>query len=295
MKVIVCLKEVTDPALSLDFGLRYPVVFGEGRPLRLDPNDAAALAMALELRTPGGPPVEIELLSIGPERVERYLRDGLALGANRAARIQADPGDELSPYRKALLLAGAVSLTGVDLVLAGARSLDTGNGQVGPLLATRLGLPCVGCAVNIEIDEEQKALKATRDIGRGEREAVECSLPAVVTVKGDGRLPYASLEGMLESRTREIEVLSPVDLCVSPAQMKEDPAHIAGLLMPRPRTKKVATPSSSLPAFYRILKLLEGGITKRRGLMLEGGPEEMAERLFEILKEEEVITPAAGR
>ena len=52
---------------------------------------------------------------------------------------------------------------------------------------------------------------------------------------------------------------------------------------------------SSLPAFYRILQLLEGGISKRKGTMLEGNPEELAEQLFEVLKEEGVIRPAGSQ
>ena len=52
MKIIVCIKEVIDPALSLDCGLINKVVFREGLPLRLNPNDASALALSLGLRSP---------------------------------------------------------------------------------------------------------------------------------------------------------------------------------------------------------------------------------------------------
>jgi hypothetical protein len=63
---------------------------------------------------------------------------------------------------------------------------------------------------------------------------------------------------------------------------------------PRPRTRKVPTPDSSLPAFYRTLELLKGGISGRRGLMLEGDSEEIADRLFDILLEEGVLKSAEG-
>ena len=295
MKIIVCLKEVVDPALSLDFGLRNRVVFREGLPLRLDPNDAAALAMALGLKSPDeGKRVEITLISIGPERVESYLRNGLALGADKAMRIWAEGCKELSSHQKAGLLTGAVSLQGADLVFTGARSLDTGNGQVGPLMAGRLGLPCISDVVGLELDEEQRSINLTRDIGRGEREKVRCSLPAVITVKGDGKLPYATLDRLIESKSSEIALLSPADLGISSEKLKNDPTRVNDLVYPRPRPRKVPPLDSSLPAFNRILQLLEGGISKRKGLMLEGSSEELAERLFELLKEEGVIRSATG-
>jgi len=238
MKIIVCLKEVIDPALSLDTGLRNGIVFREGRPLRLDPNGAAALNIALGMKSMNKESYEITLISIGPERAEGHLRNGLALGADNAIRIWHEGFNELSSYQKAKLLTGAVKLYGADLVLTGATSLDTGNGQVGPLMAGWLGLPCVGGVVALELDEEQKNLSLIKDIGRGEREKVTCPLPAVVTVKGQGKLPYASLDSLIDSRYSEISLLSPADLGVSTNQLKNDPTRVAGCLLytsPSPR------------------------------------------------------------
>ena len=293
MKIIVCLKEVYDTALNLDFGLSNSVVFREGLPLKLNPNDAAALALALGLKTASqDSQIEITLISIGPDRVESYLRNGLALGASQAVRIWDEGFEGLSPYRKARLLTRAVALLGADLVFTGARSLDTGSGQVGPFLAARLGLPCVGEVVNVELDSENKNITLIRDIGRGEREKVRCSLPAVITIKGEGKLSYASLDRLIESQYSAITLLSPADLGISPAELKNDPAIVTGLVFPRPVPRKVPPLDSGLPAFYRILQLLEGGITRRRGLMFHGSGEELAEQLFELLKEEGVLKPA---
>jgi len=296
MKIIVCLKEVVDTNLSLGFGLSNQVVFQEGLPLRLNPDDAGALAKALSLKQPDNDAqVEIILISIGPERVEGYLRDGLALGANRAVRIWLDSLMELSPHQKARLLSKAVSLFGADLVLTGARSMDTGNSQVGSLMAAWLDLPCVGEVVGFELDSEEKSITLTRDIGRGAREKIRCSLPAVITVKGEGKLPYASLDKLMESKYSEIIRLTPADLGISPVELKNDPTRITGLAYPRPRPRKVPAPESSLPAFYRILKLLEGGISRRQGKMLQGSSEELADQLFELLIEEGVIESATKK
>jgi electron transfer flavoprotein beta subunit len=289
MKIIVCLKEVVDPALSLDSGLTHNVVFREGLPLKLNPDDAAALAMALELKSPDN---EITLVSIGPPRVEHYLRSGLALGADRAVRIWSEGFETLFPYRKARLLTGAVTLLGADLVLTGTRSLDTAGGVIGPLMAAWLGWPGVTGVTGLEMEEGQKRVSLVRDIGRGGRERVRCPLPAVVAVKGEGKLPYASLDRLIESRYSEVKLLSPADLPVSPAELKNDSAAAVDLVFPRPVPRKVPPLDSSLPAFYRILQLLEGGVSKRENRMLRGSPAELADRLFELLKEAGVVKPA---
>lgn len=282
-------------ALSLDFGLSNRVVFREGLPLRLNPNDAAALAMALGIRSPDeGVKVEITLISIGQENVESYLRNGLAMGVDKAVRIWAEDFTNLSSSQKARLLTGAVSLIGADLVLTGAMSLDTANGQVGPLMAARLGLPCVTDVVGLEPDKEQNNISLTRDIGRGEREKVQCTLPAVITAKGEKQLPYASLDRLIESKSGEVTLLSPADLGISGEELRNDPTEVTDLVYPRPRPRKVPPLDSSLTAFHRILQLLEGGIAKRKGTILEGSSEELAEQLFELLKSEGVIKPAAG-
>lgn len=292
MKIVVCLKEVIDSHLSLDAGLSNEVVFREGLPLRLNPNDTGALAMAFSLKRDTGSPVEITLISIGPSRVESYLRQGLAAGADRAVRIWTEDFVELSSHQKARLLSRAVSLSGADLVFTGARSMDTGNAQVGPLMAAWLGLPCVSEVVGLEVVGEQKSVMLTKDIGVGERERLQCSLPLVITVKGEGKLPYASLDRLVESRHSEVGLLSLADLDISAAALKNDPTRVTRLLYPRPRPRKVATPDMSLPAFYRILKLLEGGISRRQGLMLQGGTEEQADQFFKLLLDEGVIKPA---
>lgn len=291
MKIIVCLKEVVDTALSLDTGLSHRIVFEEGLPRRLNPDDAAALAAALELKSQAADNgVEITAVSIGPEGVENYLRQALALGADKAMRIWEDDFRGLSPWRKSRLLSAFVSPSGADLVLTGAQSLDTADAQVGALTAARLSLSCVASVVKLELDADSGIMRFTRDMGRGKRELVECPLPAVVTVRGEGSaLPYPSLDRLIESRQSDIKVLSLADFNLNPAEFNWEPTRMTALMAPRPRPRKVTTPDSSLPAFDRILKLLEGGISKRQGKMLEGGAEELADQLFKLLIDEGVI------
>ena len=72
MRILVCLKEVVDTTLSLDSGLRNRLVFQEGLPRCLNPNDVRALEMALDIQsrdTSGAS--SITAVSIGPARVDK--------------------------------------------------------------------------------------------------------------------------------------------------------------------------------------------------------------------------------
>ncbi len=287
MKILVCLKEIIDPALNIDFGLSSHVIFKEGQPRRLNPPDMAALAVASGLRKPG---TELTAVSIGDERVESYLRNALAVGVDKAVRIWGEDFSEMSPYQKAILLSGLAAASGPGLILTGSRSLDTGNGRVGPLLAAILGWPCVTDVVNIE-SFDRDSLTVIKDIGRGEREKVECSIPAIITVKGDGKLPYASLDNLIESKSKEIALLTPEDLGITPEVLKSAACPVR-LTFPRPALAKAPPLNSSLPAFYRILQLLQGGISRRKGRILEGNPAEIAGQLYQLFLDEGVLKKA---
>lgn len=294
MKIVVCLKEVVDSNLNLVFDPRTGELFRKGLAFRLNPDDVTALAQALNLKNQADAPVEIALISIGPERVEYYLRDSLARGADSAMRIWGEELEELSPYQKARVLSRAISLHDADLILTGAKSLDKTTGQVGPLTAAWLDLPCVAEVVSFQPDREGKSLTVVKNIGKGGRESLQCSLPAVINVTGEGsELPYAPVDRILESQHTPITVISPADLGLSPAELKDDPTRVTGLSYPRPRPKKVPMPESTLPTFDRILMLLQGGLTRRQGKILKGSGEELVNQLYDLLVAEGIIKPAS--
>jgi electron transfer flavoprotein beta subunit len=290
VRIVVCIKEVLDSDLNLAFGRVSTELWQKGRAFRLNPNDAGALAAALREKVKDAS-VEITAISLGPERVEQYLRDALALGVDKAIRLWGEDLAELSPYQKSRLLSRVILLLNADLVLTGASSLDNASGQVGPFIAARLNLPCVVGVTEFQLEGDGKSSTVTRSLGRGVREKVTSALPAVFTVEGSGgELPYASLDKLMESQSATITLFSLSDLGISAAELASDPTRVTGLSFPRPRPRKVPTPASSLPAFDRILKLLEGGIPKRQGKMLRGNSEELVSQLYELLVAENIIS-----
>ena len=54
----------------------------------------------------------------------------------------------------------------------------------------------------------------------------------------------------------------------------------------RPRLMPIAAPDSTLPAFDRILKLVEGAVKRRQGRVVKDSPEVVAEEIFAALRDE---------
>lgn len=144
MKILVCVKQVLDPA-GITVNRRAEKVFINREEFILDLASKTALEAANDLKQAGA---EVVAISVGPERVEDALREALARGADRAIWIRSEGGDALVI---ANLIAAAVRKIGaIDLIFTGQQSLDTGAGEVAPRLAEALDWPQLLGAAKIE-------------------------------------------------------------------------------------------------------------------------------------------------
>jgi electron transfer flavoprotein beta subunit len=178
MKVIVILGRVLDPR-GIVVNRRRGRIFVNREEYLLQPADCCALEAALCIKDGVG--AEVVALPRAPLPDDDVLRQALAAGADRAVYIvgQADS----PPYDDAAwtkVLAAAVErLGGADLVLTGATTLDTGQGQLGPRLAEALGWPQIVGAWTVEAAGGK--VRAVLQTGE-DYVAVEADMPAVVTV-----------------------------------------------------------------------------------------------------------------
>jgi electron transfer flavoprotein beta subunit len=288
MRITVCFKEVIDTTVDLGFGRVNSALVEKAGSCRLDPVALDCLQMALKLKSQF-PGAEVQLISIGTDRVEEYLRQGLAAGADRATRICSPLCQELSPFQKAKILHAALRLSKAEVVLCGARSLDSGSGLTASLAAGWLDIPCVTDVSDVRKGNDAGTFAVTRRLGRGQLEELEILPPAILGIKAAGaRWPDTSLDKLLDSQIAEIELLNPADLGLPENELKSDRAQPGKLVFPRPPTRVVPL-DSQLPAYYRILALLEGGIRKRKGELLKGTPDELAGYLLELLIKEKVL------
>jgi electron transfer flavoprotein beta subunit len=213
MNVIVCVKQIPDPATPGALDPSTNTLKRDGK-LILDESDSYGVEMALQLVTAAGDG-EVSLVSMAPNGEVSGMRTALAMGAAKGVLV-SDPALQGSDaLTTAKVLAAAVNkLGGADLVIAATESSDGYTGTVPEQLAEVLGLPSVTFAKKISI--EGGVLKADRQTEEGYDE-VTCPLPAVISVTAGVVEPrYPSFKGIMAAKSKPVDVVTVADLGVTP-------------------------------------------------------------------------------
>lgn len=291
MKIIVCIKQVPDPS-SVDVDPVTGAIDEERLVYVVNPADRCAVEEAVRIKESLGEG-EVTVITLGPPQAEEALRECLAIGADRAFRLWDRDLEGISALATALVLAEAIRGMGCDLVLCGAQSADWGSRQVGPAIAELLGWPQVCDITELKLSPDEGRATVQRKLERGEREVVECPLPALFTADpalNESR--YPSLPSYMEALARDIPHIGLDDLAIWRRSLRADSwPKILELSPPRPRPKKVFTPDSKLPAYQRIDAILWGRVIEKRGIQIQGPPEELAEKIVRFLVQRGIIGP----
>ncbi len=182
MHAVVLLKQILDwelpPArFRVDQATKRPPA--DLGPTLLGPFEQNALELALKLKD-AGIVERLTALAAGPADWVDSLRKALAVRADEAVHVEVSAEEALDPSQTAeLLLAAIRRLDSPQLVLAGRQAGDWDHGQVGYLVAERLGWPAVGLVWQVEDDGDR--LVCWRS-GSGADEKLAVRPPAVLTV-----------------------------------------------------------------------------------------------------------------
>jgi len=169
--------------------------------------DAYAIEAAVQLREGGAPAVdEVVAISMGPPSAARTLKRAISRGADRAVLL-TDPllaGSDVLGTAYALACVAAAEAPG--LVLLGQQSSDAECYAVASAVAEHLELPSLTQVSAIRAAGGRLVCERQAEYGY---DTVELELPAVVSVTQDINEPrYPSLQAIIASRTREVEVRS---------------------------------------------------------------------------------------
>jgi electron transfer flavoprotein beta subunit len=281
LKILVFLKAVPDIKVPLGFDSQTGRLKADWNVAMLNPADRSAIHAALLVKR-GVPDTHITLVHIGPTSGERWVREGLAAGCDQGMRVWDEGLDETLTAGKAAILARVAEILNFDLILTGSKSQDTGNEQMAKLLAWRLRAPCISSAVSIEMSGQEKCV-VTRRLAEGFHERVESSFPFIAAMEpGEDSEGYASLPTLFDAGEVEVERFDLARIGIPRQLIGQLNARLAfgPLRPPRSRTKFTPAPDSSLPAFDRIRKLVEGTVKRREGKIVAGEEDEVVEELF---------------
>jgi electron transfer flavoprotein beta subunit len=213
MNVIVCVKQIPDPASPGALDPATKTLKRDGK-LILDESDAYGVEMALQLVDAAGGG-EVSLVSMAPNDEMSGLRTALAMGAAKGVLV-SDPSLQGSDaLTTAKVLAAAIQrLGGADLIIGATESSDGYTGTVPEQMAEVLGLPSVTFAKKVAV--EGGVLKVDRQTEDGYDE-VTCSLPALISVTAGVVEPrYPSFKGIMAAKSKPVETVTAGDLGVTP-------------------------------------------------------------------------------
>ena len=232
MKILVAYKRVVDYNVRIQVKPDGSGVVTEGVKLSANPFDEIALEEALRLRDKGIA-TEVVVATIAPADAQAHLRNGLAMGANRAIHVVTAPGETVQPLAAARALLKLVEKEQPGIVLLGKQAIDDDCSQTGQMLATLWGRPQATFASKLEVNGS--TARVTREVDAG-LEVLDVELPAVVTT--DLRLNeprFIKLPDIMKAKSKPLESIPFADLGVDTGHMLKTTSFAA----PAKRSKGV--------------------------------------------------------
>lgn len=206
MKILVCISHVPDTTSKINFVNDDTAFDTNGVQFVINPNDEFGLTRAIWFQEQQG--AKVTVVNVGGVETEPTLRKALAIGADDAIRVNAQPSDGFFVAKQ---LAEVVKNGGYDLVICGKESLDYNGGMVPGLLSGMLDFNFVNGCTDLKVDGTTAA--AIREIDGG-KETLSCQLPLIVGgQKGlveEKDLKIPNMRGIMSARTKPLQVIEPV-------------------------------------------------------------------------------------
>ncbi len=202
MKILVCISKAPDTTSKISFTDNNSKFNEAGVQYIVNPYDEwYALVRALEIKeTLGG---NVTIITVGTIADEPIIRKALAIGADDAVRIDAEPTDALFVAKN---IAQYAKEKGFDLILTGKETIDYNGSQVAGMISELLDLPFISCASKLDLSGATATVET--DIPGGS-EVLEVELPAVIScAKGMAEARIPNMRGIMASRTKPLTIVA---------------------------------------------------------------------------------------
>ena len=208
MKILVCISCVPDTTSKINFINNDTEFDKDGVQFVINPNDEFGLTRAIWFKEKNNSSVDV--VSVGNQSIETVLRKTLAIGADKAIRINKNPKDS---FETASYLSQYIKENPYDLIIAGRESIDYNGAMVPGMISEILNINFVTNCVNIEIDSNKAIIE--REI-EGGKEILSCELPLIVGgqkgIVEEEDLKIPNMRGIMQARKKPLEVIEPVDV-----------------------------------------------------------------------------------
>lgn len=250
MNILICIKQVPD--MESKFKINSDATWYDRADLawRMNEYDEYAVEQAVRLKEQVGN-ADLTVLCVGPDQVKETMKKALAMGCDRGVHIADNDSYKREPIEIASMIAAFAKDKNFDIIFTGMQSQDRGSGQVGVMVAELLSLPAVTTIVGFSFDNG--TIQVQRELEGGTKALVSASIPVVLTCQLGLNTPrYPTLPNIMKAKKKELLSIAP------------DPG--------------TTVPLQETAAFY--FPVRKGG-----GIVLEGEPAELADKLIQLLKE----------
>ncbi len=240
MKILVCITHVPDTTSKITFIENNSKFNSAGVQFIIGPYDEYALSKAIDIRDKQGVG-EITVLNVGTSETENTLRKALAIGADKAVRVDSEP---ISSIFTATQISNFVKNNSFDLVLMGRESIDFNGGIVHTLVAEMLDWECVNPIMKLDIVGDK--LLMTKEVDGG-KEEIEANLPLVLGCQepiAEWKIP--SMKGIMSSRTKPLVVIDPIPVSIG--------SKVLAFEVPQPKSGCKMIDPSNLEQLVELLK-----------------------------------------
>lgn len=217
MKILVCISNVPDTTTKVKFKEDNTLFDNSDVQWIINPWDELALTRALELKEDAGNSVdEVSVIHVGGAQTDATLRKALAIGADKAIRIDACAADA---YYVAGQIAAYLKENPFDIILSGIESSDYNGSSVGAMIAEFMDYPGISSVTNVDLSNSEVVLY--RAIPGG-KQKIKVEIPFVAVVqKGiadEPRIP--AMRGIMMARKKPLEVKPAVEVAILTRSVK---------------------------------------------------------------------------
>ena len=207
MNIIVCISSVPDTTSKIKFN-ENSEFDTNGIQFIINPYDEFGLTKAVKIKENLGGTITV--VTVGDIVSEPVIRKSLAIGADKAVRININPKDS---FETASLISEYIKDMEYDIIIAGRESIDYNGSAVPCMIAEMLDIPFINACIGLNLND--KTADLIREVDGG-KEFISSPLPLIIGgQKGlveESELLIPNMRGIMQSRTKPLEIIEPENI-----------------------------------------------------------------------------------